>query len=322
MTSPALPSDLRDSVEHVLRNVPQEMLAARVADMSAAYRAGHGSNVTIRDSVDVAAYLAARLPATYAAMIAALDCVAERAPDFAPETLLDFGAGPGTASWAATQIWPVLRAVTMLDRNTALLACAKELAGGSSVMQQAHVQQGSIAALDPSANYDVVLAGYVFAELSKPEIERTAMRLWDACRGVLVIVEPGTPEGFERIRHARQVLLSNHAAVAAPCPGSYACPAVAPDWCHFSVRLPRSRAHMRAKGADVPFEDEKFSYVAFARDTIVPRPIGARILARPHVMKPGIRLKLCTAEGIEDRTIARRAPAYKAATKKNWGDSL
>jgi ribosomal protein RSM22 (predicted rRNA methylase) len=79
---------------------------------------------------------------------------------------------------------------------------------------------------------------------------------------------------------------------------------------------------MRAKGADVPFEDEKFSYVAFTREAIGIKLIEARILARPHAMKPGIRFKLCTAEGIEDRTISRRDPAYKAASKKTWGDPL
>ena len=39
----------------------------------------------------------------------------------------------------------------------------------------------------------------------------------------------------------------------------------APDWCHFTQRLPRSRAHKQIKGAELPFEDEKFSYVALTR---------------------------------------------------------
>ena len=37
------------------------------------------------------------------------------------------------------------------------------------------------------------------------------------------------------------------------------------DWCHFSVRLPRSREHMHAKRAKVPFEDERFAYLAVSR---------------------------------------------------------
>jgi ribosomal protein RSM22 (predicted rRNA methylase) len=299
---------LRDGIERLLQGVPPGALTARATQLSDLYRAGRGSDVGVRDAADVAAYLAARLPATYAAITAALDAAVDRTSDFAPQSLLDFGAGPGTASWAAAQIWPSLRAVTMLDRNAALLAAAKHLAHASSLpsLQTAQV----LTSLDPSATYDVVLAGYVFAELSKAEAQQTATRLWNASRGLLVVVEPGTPAGFERIKAIREVLLSLDAHIAAPCAGSYACPIAAPDWCHFSVRLPRSRTHMRAKGADVPFEDEKFSYLAFARDGIALQPIKARILARPHVMKPGIRFKLCTAEGIVDRTVARRDASY------------
>jgi hypothetical protein len=39
-------------------------------------------------------------------------------------------------------------------------------------------------------------------------------------------------------------------------------------------------------------------------------------------MKPEIRFKLCSAEGVTDRTVTRRDPAYKAAAKKDWGDPL
>jgi ribosomal protein RSM22 (predicted rRNA methylase) len=80
---------------------------------------------------------------------------------------------------------------------------------------------------------------------------------------------------------------------------------------------------MRAKDATVPFEDEKLSYIAVARDGIGIAPIEARILSQPHVSKPGARLKLCTPSGIADRVVLKRdKPAYKAVSRKSWGDSL
>ena len=45
-----------------------------------------------------------------------------------------------------------------------------------------------------------------------------------------------------------------------------------PDWCHFTQRLPRSRAHKQIKGAELPFEDEKFSYVALTRAPVARIP--------------------------------------------------
>ena len=93
------------------------------------------------------------------------------------------------------------------------------------------------------------------------------------------------------------------------------------DWCHFSVRLARSRAHMHAKAARVPFEDERFSYLVVAREGAVSG--GARILAPPQHAKPGISLRLCTQGRIEPRHVARRdAAAYKQARKLDWGDLI
>ena len=80
---------------------------------------------------------------------------------------------------------------------------------------------------------------------------------------------------------AREQLIASGAHVAAPCPHDGKCPLQPPDWCHFTQRLPRSRAHKQIKEADVPFEDEKFSYVALTRSPIARRP--ARVLAQPVV---------------------------------------
>ena len=136
-----------------------------------------------------------------------------------------------------------------------------------------------------------------------------------------MLVEPGTPQGFARLRAVRQALVGEGAAPVAPCTHALACPIAGDDWCHFSVRLARSRAHMHAKAASVPFEDERFAYLVLARDGAPPE--GARILAPPHHAKPGITFRLCTEGRVEERHVARReGAAYKQAKKLEWGDIL
>ncbi len=77
------------------------------------------------------AYALARMPATYAAIAAALNALCELRPDLAPHTLLDIGAGPGTASWAATEAFSSLTSFALADDNDALRTLALDLMRGS-----------------------------------------------------------------------------------------------------------------------------------------------------------------------------------------------
>src|SRR5262249_42935885 len=139
-------------------------------------------------------------------------------------------------------------------------------------------------------------------------------------RDTLLVIEPGTPAGYARIVIARTQLIAAGAQVLAPCPHEAPCPLQAPDWCHFSRRLARSRAHKQVKGADVPFEDERFSYVVLTRTPATKHP--SRILAQPVVGKAEIAAKLCTPDGLTTAKIARRdKAAYASARHWRWGDT-
>ncbi len=319
-----LPPDLRAAIADYAEGMDTREQTRRAAALSETYRAG-GTSGAIASEADVAAYLTARMPATYAAVAAALKQARARAPGFEPRSLLDAGAGPGTASWAALGAWPGIGEVTMFDRNPRLIAAARRLAeaSGHETLRHAHILTGDLAAPRLQSEYDLVIAAYALTELPANGVAEAVSALWRCCRGVLVVVEPGTPSGFARMLQCRERLLTEQARIAAPCPGDYRCPIVAPDWCHFAVRLPRSRDHMRAKSATVPFEDEKFSYFAAARETVAFAPARPRVLTEPHASKPGLRLKLCADGALRDETVPKRdRTAYKAVAKKKWGDVL
>jgi ribosomal protein RSM22 (predicted rRNA methylase) len=287
------------------------------AALSATYRAGGTSG-----SIDLAAYLVARLTATYAAVARVLEEIRALRPDFEPEDMLDAGSGPGTASWAAAEAWPGLQQVTFLDSTPAFLRLAADLAlEGPAPLSRAEAVSASIDAMPQVLRADLVVAGYALAEMPLAQIPWAAGKLWAASRALLVIVEPGTPHGFARIQAARETLLEQGAVPIAPCTHAMACPMAGGDWCHFSVRLARSRAHMHAKGASVPFEDERFAYLVLARQG---ETSGlARIIAPPCHAKPGSTFRLCTAGRIETRHVARRDKAsYRLARKLDWGDVI
>ena len=322
--SAELPSALRAAIDRELAGASRRDLAERTAATTAAYRAGRTSAAAIKGREDALAYALARLPATYAATATVLAEVQRMAPGFAPASLLDAGSGPGGGSWAAAEAWPALARIAWLDASAPFLDLAARLAAeGPDALQQAETQRGDLTAGSfPRA--ELVLASYALAEIAPGAQAQVAESLWEACEGVLALVEPGTPAGYARILAARDGLIAAGARILAPCPHQAACPLTAPDWCHFSVRLSRSRDHRLAKGAEVNFEDEKFAYLLAARPHILAEAPSPRVLYRPKVGKPGIDLKLCTEAGaLEHRFVARRdKPAYAGARRLDWGDAL
>jgi ribosomal protein RSM22 (predicted rRNA methylase) len=318
--SPDLPAALKAALEARLQGVSRNETAERAAAISRTYRDG-GNSAAIRSDADALAYALARMPATYAADIASLNALCEIHPDFAPTSLLDIGAGPGTATWAATEVFASLQSVTLLDSNEALRKLALELIADSGRPGHTAYERGDARNLVAKADAaDLVVASYVIGELGEAERTALARAMWQKTRDTLLVIEPGTPAGYARIIALRSQLIAEGAHVAAPCPHEDACPLAAPDWCHFSQRLARSRAHMQMKGAEVPFEDERFSYVVLTRAPVAPRP--SRVLAQPVVGKAEVTAKLCTSGGLEIARVPRRDKAgYAAARRWHWGDA-
>jgi ribosomal protein RSM22 (predicted rRNA methylase) len=321
MISPSLPAELKAALDAKLQGLSRNEAAERAALISQTYRDG-GNSRAIKSQTDALAYALARMPATYAAVAASLNALCEIRPDFAPKSLLDAGAGPGTASWAATEAFSSLTSFALLDDNSALRTLALDLARGSARLGHVNYDKGEARALlAQSEPADLVVASYVIGEFDESAQIDLAASLWSKTRDTLLVVEPGTPAGYQRVLALRRQLIAAGAHVAAPCPHDNPCPLSAPDWCHFTQRLPRSRAHMHMKGAEVPFEDEKFAYVALARAQVIMHP--ARVLAQPVVGKAEITAKLCTAKGVVMTKIPHRVKAdYARARRWRWGDAV
>ena len=319
MIPPDLPYELRAALDAKLESRARDEIAARAAQISKTYRDSGNSRV-IASEADALAYALVRMPATYAAITACLNALVEVRDDFAPSSLLDVGAGPGTASWAAAETFTSLQNFMLLDINAALQTLALEF-GREHARLAAMTCRRDPNALDEAEPADLVIASYLIGEVGEVERRALAERLWAKTRDTLLVVEPGTPAGYGRIIELRAQLIAAGAHVAAPCPHDGRCPLAAPDWCHFAQRLPRLRAHIQVKGAELPFEDEKFSYVVLTRNA--PAQRFSRVLAPPVVSKVEVSAKLCTADGVSFTKVPRRdKAAYAKARRWRWGDAL
>lgn len=319
-----LPPDLRQALARELEGTAPKALAARVAALSDRYRAAEPpSGAFMRSSGDAMAYAAYRLPATYAAVRAALEEVAAALPGWQPRTLLDLGSGPGTALWAASGVWPGLERAVLVERDDGMIALGQRLAAQASarVVREASWQRADLLGSWDTGPCDLAIAAYVLGELAPGSHEALVERLWQHRAGVVLIIEPGTPRGFEAIRRARAHLIELNGHVVAPCPHDDPCPMTEGDWCHFAQRVTRTALHRTVKGGALGYEDEKFSYVAVSR--MRGRPIAGRVLRHPQTRKGHVILELCTPDGLRRRTVSRKeGPTYRQARDLRWGSAI
>jgi ribosomal protein RSM22 (predicted rRNA methylase) len=325
-----LPNELRLALDAALRGAGQAELRAAAAALSERYRCGHGAAGGppggaryVAGQADAAAYAAYRMPATYAAVAAAMGALAARLPGWAPRSLLDAGAGLGAALWAAGETWADLGGAELIEAAPAMLDLGKRLAArsGNPAIAAAAWRQADLTVPWRATQHDLSTATYVLGEL--PEAARGALvdQLWAHSGHALLLVEPGTPQGWAIIRAARERLRAAGASIVAPCPHQGACPLPDGDWCHFVQRVSRSKAQRAAKGAELGYEDEKFAYVAVARAPGT--PISARVLRRPVARAGRIELALCAPDGLRRETVTRAdRERWRAAKDAEWGDAL
>ena len=306
-----LPAELREKIDNLLGTENRAALSTAATDVSLKYRRETTNSLQIESLQQAKAYVATRLPATWCAVTNVLNSFLEIEPDFAPHTMLDLGAGPGTATLAAAHLWPDIRP-TLVEPNENLRHIGQSLVGGNWEAKKLENFQ-------PQENYDLVIASYVFNELSN-DFMAALQSYWDKTEAALILIEPGTPQGYQTIMKARKFFLGIGAAIAAPCPHELTCPLEAADrWCHFNVRVDRSRLHRQVKeNAQLSYEDEKFSYLIVTRKPYeLPR---FRALGHPHGQKV-VTLETCQSDGqFTVMQVSKRDDDYKLIRKMDWGD--
>ena len=308
-----LPDPLQLGIDRELQVVDRARLSRAAAEITANYKAGRFTQ-SLTTPESRAAYLLTRLPATFAANLYVFHEIACLIPHLDPRSLLDLGSGPGTATWAAREIWPSLRNFTLIESNCDFQQLGTRLASTIENVNWIAANVNSIE-LPPA---DLVAVSYSLAEFKSPNT--IIDKAWQAATKALVIIEPGTPANFSLIAKVREQLIDSGAHLVAPCPHVNACPMVAVgDWCHFAVRVERTSEHRQLKRGSLGYEDEKFSYLAFAKHPA--HRADSRIVRHPAVHSGHIQLTLCTADGLTKETITRSDKEnFRAARHAAWGD--
>jgi ribosomal protein RSM22 (predicted rRNA methylase) len=324
-----LPFDLIQAIEEEINTLDLKSLANASRELSARYRNRDSQQQAfhipkfMETPEHRAAYIVSRLPATYAAVLRVFSEVKERQPDREPKSLLDLGSGPGTALWAANQIFLQLEQITLLEQDENLISLSQRLLKNviTPHEQHRHWQKADLSQPSTFKPHDIVVISYAIGELNEHIIEPLIKAAWEASLQHCVIIEPGTQLGFEKIRLVRDLLIKSGAFILAPCSHANACPMQNGNWCHFPQRLERSFLQRYVKEATLGFEDEKFSYLIASK--YPGESFEGRILRHPKKHSGHVELELCTAEGLKKETISRKqGDRYKKSRHASWGDML
>lgn len=325
--TPTYAAELRAALAHSVRGVDERELARATESLVGRYRTvGPATTPILASDVHVAAYAAYRMPATHAALARVLGSVAARG--LQPRSLLDLGGGTGAAAWAAAGAFPSLESITVLDQVEAALALGRRLVADapSRVLADATFRRARAGAW-PEEEADIVTVSYVLSELDERQQDALVADAMQRGR-VVVVAEPGTPDGYERVIRVRSALLAAGWALLGPCPHEAECPLLHQDWCHFAARVNRSAEHRRIKGAELSYEDEKFSWVAAAApgalDPLAGQPLSGRIIRHPLKRKGFVEFQVCRPDGTAGREVVSKKAGerYRSARDAEWGDRL
>lgn len=300
------------------------------------------------DKSQCMAYIAHRLPGIYSCNYRVLHEIKDRFPDFQPRSFIDFGSGPGTTIWAASELWTTIQKIKAIEPSFDMMEISKQLCAGYPVARIQYLQPGN-------QDYDLVMASYALSELADDQSRLSAIRtMWSNVipGGFLVLVEPGTPVGFNVIRSARTLLMDLHGLdhvnpphIIAPCTHTNKCPMGssskpgAVSWCHFTQRVQRidlQTAAKRSSGASRNFENEKFSYIiiskgkpsedtsglgSFSERKSKPSP-WSRLIKNPMKRGGHVIVDVCDPRGSNRYLVSKKdsKQLYRSARHSTWGD--
>lgn len=265
-------------------------------------------------------YLMSRMPATYAAITRVLQEIPE---DVRISKVLDIGSGPGTGLWAVKERFPEVDSYIGLEADRTFIDLAERLNSGS-VQKDVQWVQGLYPKDLPNIKADLVLLSYTIGENSLEILHKTLENVWNYnVSEWLVVIEAGTPKGYNSILNVRDSIIEKGGYIYAPCKGNYLCPLVGEDWCHFSIRLERTLLQKKVKNGTLPYEDEKFSYVIARKSPVEFNENDARIIKKPVIRSGHITLDVCADGLCERKTVAKsQKETYQRAKKSEWGDSF
>ena len=316
-----LPIEIKNYIESELNFESINNIKEDAKKISKNYRENiRNGNSIISKRSEAIAYALSRMPATYGAVSTVLEKTLEI---YNPQikNVADIGAGTGTAGIAINELMNVDK-IDCFEREDAMIETGREICNNYSDLKEKVVWNKLDIVSDKIDNkYDMIISAYMINELKENQIEDVIEKIWNITNDMIIIVEPGTFQGYINIMKVKEKILKLGGNIIAPCM-SKECSLPKDDWCNFYCRIQRTKIHKNLKLGNSPFEDEKFMYIAITKKKIKENN-KARIIRHPLIYNGYVKLKVCKDEGVQEIIITKKEKEkYKIARKSNHGDLL
>lgn len=320
-----LPNEILEKIENLANAFKRKELVKTFQEVSERYCGEKQGESLVAKRKETIAYAIVRMPATYGAVSSAVSQIMTM---FSQEeigkmhSLLDIGAGTGAATLAISNQIP-LEEISCLEREDGMLALGKELFSVSSQkeVREAVWKKRDVINEKITENADIVVVSYMLNEMVEEKRYLFLEEIWKHTNQLLIIVDPGTPKDFQNIIKMKDFLAEKGANIIAPCSCEKGCPLPKEDWCHFLCRVERTKLQKSVKEADVPFEDEKFTYLAVTKQKF--EKTKCRVIRHPVITSNWIEVKVCQNGNVEKLVFTKKEKEkYKMAKKLKVGDCI
>lgn len=301
-----LPQQFIEKIEKLVVGHKASSLAESYFYLSDNYKQASSPVVQYKDAL---AYACARMPATFATIERVMHEFYKKCPDYAFTNVLDIGSGTGALMCYFSQLDITYHAV---ERSESMIKLSQQIIENCELKPKIY-KDCVERYLNCEQQYACSFFVYSLNEIAnKTEV---LQKVIDHTEDYVFIIEAGTPKGFEIVQLAKRLASKNNCGIIAPC-ASHQCPLEKSDWCHFNVRLPRTKIHNLVKQSKLAYEDEKFCYIILSKK-VNDCVSNNRVIKRPMKKTGHVIFDVCTRNGTK-RLISKD----KLNRKKEWGDEV
>lgn len=309
-----LPQNVQKKINEMLKYQNLSNYKCKQKSLTNRYKNYSGTGTSLIESMqDGLLYAFSRMPATFSVMLMLLRQLSDQGLLEKFDKVIDVGSGTGAGYFALKEFDKNIK-VSLFERDKNMIKIFNCFETGEVV------EVFDLTKDETVKKADLVMTSYVLSELSDDQRIWAAKKLFDMTNKYLLIVDTGTPKVWQQMMKIKDELEEYGANLIAPCKNKKC--SLVNDYCQFYARVERSSVHKIVKDATLSYEDEKYFYLFFSKESFDDNNLS-RVVRRPSIKPNIISLTLCSKDGVVQKDYTKRnKQEYKSAKKIKINDLI